>query len=264
MKICVIGNSHVGSLKRAWDKNSTNHPEVEMTFFAQRANGMAALKVRGKHLVPSTDALASAIKFTSGGLNHIVPADYDAFLIYGLRAKPNFDGGEHFFSRQAKQQAIADLTLDKLSLKILKMVRQLSAAPIYVGHDPLNAASSTRPDASLTPYQSGIARLNELVYGPLGAEMLMQPSSTIVNGKNTEASYSKDSQRLAIGCGNNDATHPEGEDKHMNVAFGEIWLAAFFERLKSPAVSVSRSRDSSLASNSGSAWAKILKRAGIQ
>jgi hypothetical protein len=266
MKICVIGNSHVGALKRAWDKMSPAHPGLELVFFAHRGNGMSALKPQGKKLVPTTDDLCAAMKFTSGGQDHIVPADYDAFLIYGLKASPNFGAGERFFSRQVRQQALDDLTHNKLSLKVLKMVRQLSEAPVYLGHEPLNSASETRPDASIAPYESGIAQLNESFYGPLGAEMLMQPPSTMVNGKNTDPSFSKDSQRLAIGTSNNDAAHPEGEDRHMNAAFGEIWLGAFIERLKSTAGSGSREQapGSSPGANGSSAWSRILKRAGIQ
>jgi hypothetical protein len=277
MKICIIGNSHVGALKRAWDTISPAYPGLEMVFFAHRGNGMAALKRQGKQLVPTSDALAAAIKFTSGGLDRIVPNDYDAFLIYGLRASPNFGDNDRFFSRQVRQQAVEDLTGNTLSLRILKMVRQLTDTRIYLGHDPLNSASADRPDASNAPYESGIAILNDCVYGPLGAEMLMQPLSTVVNGRNTDASFSQNSQRLAISTANREEKHSEGEDKHMNEAFGEIWLTAFIARLNSQAATLStvpgagrrKKRADSPANQApdtgtSSPWSKLLKRAGLQ
>jgi hypothetical protein len=272
MKICVIGNSHVGALKRAWDKLSPANPTREMVFFAHRVDGMAALKVEGNQLVPTSESLEAAMKFTSGGLDHILPKDYDVFLIYGLRANPNFDSGDRFISRQVRQQAVDDLTQNKLSLKILKMVRQLTDARIFLGHNPLSSASALVPNTSTEAYESGIAVLNELFYGPMGAEMLVQPLRTIVNGRNTDAAFSQDSQRLAISDSKGEDRHPKGEDRHMNQAFGEIWLGEFFARLESPGATLPVHRDSSRRDKPGrsptqaepsSPWRRVLKRTGF-
>lgn len=237
MKICIIGNSHVGAIKRAWDKMSPEHPKLEMIFFAHRGKGMVALKRQGKKLVPGSDDLASAMNFTSGGLGFIVPADYDAFLIYGLTAKPNFDSGDRFFSYQARFQAAKDFTHRNLSFKILKILRKLTDSKIYLGHNPLSSAVCLNSSESTAPYESGIVYLNEVIYFPLEAEMLMQPVSTIVNGQNTDASFTKGSQKLTIGTKSRKEDHADSEDKHMNQEFGEIWMSAFIARLNPPKIS---------------------------
>lgn len=233
MKICIIGNSHVGALKRGWDRISAKHPGTELTFFAHRANGMAALKVEGNSLVPKTDLLKKAIRFTSGGLERITPGDYDVLLLYGLRASPNFASRNQFISAQAARQALVDLTHGRLSSKLLGMLRPLTDRIIYIGHDPLPAASRVRSERPPADYVEGIETLNEGIYRKLGAEMIAQPVSTIVNGRQTHSDFARGSKRLAIGDGRDDRAHPEGEDGHMNDDFGEIWLEAFLVACKS-------------------------------
>lgn len=240
MKVCIIGNSHVGALKRAWDRISKDHPGLELVFFAHRGTGMSALKSRDGQLLTDDEALASAMRFTSGGLDRIIPQDYDVFLIYGLRASPNFRNGNQYISSQAENQAAEDLTRNRLSFRILTMLRGLTDKRIFLGHDPLKAATVTRPKASPRHYQAGIEFLNERIYGPLGAEMLVQPVSTIVNGRNTHASFSLGSLRLAIGESSEGVSHPNGEELHMNDGFGEVWLVNFFTRLEESASTRSR------------------------
>lgn len=227
MKICIIGNSHVGALKRGWDRIALKHPGTEITFFAHRANGMAGLKVAGNSLVPANEVLKKAIHFTSGGLERITPADYDAFLIYGLKACPNFANRKQFISSPAARQALVDLTKGRLSFKLLGMLRPLTDRIIYIGHDPLPAAGEVRSERPATDYVDGIAALNETIYRPLGAELIAQPASTIVNGRQTGPDFGRGSKRLAIGDGRDDRAHPVGEDGHMNDDFGEIWMEAF-------------------------------------
>ncbi len=227
MKICIIGNSHVGALKRGWDRIAPKHPGTEITFFAHRANGMAGLKVAGNSLVPGNEMLKNAIHFTSGGLERITPADYDAFLIYGLKACPNFANRKQFISSPASRQALVDLTKGRLSFKLLGMLRPLTDRILYIGHDPLAAAGEVRSDGPPTSYIEGIAALNETIYRPLGAEVIAQPASSIVNGRQTHPDFGRGSKRLAIGDGRDDRAHPAGEDGHMNDDFGEIWMEAF-------------------------------------
>src|SRR5690348_13119251 len=43
LKICVVGDSHVACLKKAWDEISAGHKGVAFTFFAARGNKLGGL-----------------------------------------------------------------------------------------------------------------------------------------------------------------------------------------------------------------------------
>lgn len=235
MKICVIGNSHVGALKRGWDLIAPQHPKVEITFFAHRGDGMASVKVENGSLVPTTNELNVAISHTSGGLNRITPDDYDIFLIYGLRAKPNFVNKAQFISSQARFQALEDLTLDKLSFSLLIMLRELTDKKVYIGHDPLPAAITIKSEGNSPEYMAGIALLNKAIYKPMSAELVTQPLATIVNQRSTHPAFSQGSKRLAIGDKLDNQNHSAGESGHMNDEFGKIWLTSFLSLIGSGA-----------------------------
>ena len=66
IKLCVIGNSHTGALKRVWDKSvkAMFESKFTMLFFAQRANGLSDLKLEKQTLLPQTESLRKAFEFT--------------------------------------------------------------------------------------------------------------------------------------------------------------------------------------------------------
>ena len=79
--ICVLGNSHVGALKRAWDLMPEWHQEYNLVFFTARSNGLGGLFLIDNKLVPKTDRLKRTITYTSGGKSEIDIVEYDLFLI---------------------------------------------------------------------------------------------------------------------------------------------------------------------------------------
>ncbi len=230
MKICVIGNSHVGALKRAWDEIKGNYPQQRIIFFAQRGDGLEELAAHNGKLTPNNEELTKSLEFTSGGSKEIAPEDYDMFVIYGVGATAYFIDNNQFYSRSAMQRALHDILDPTLSFKLLKRLRSITDKKIFVGHCPLPAAkevaSNTRPNA----YIAGLKLINDIIYHPLNAELIGQPLSTIVNEKHTHPDLSKDSKRLAIGDNFDNENHPANEDMHMNDKFGEMWLREFLEK----------------------------------
>lgn len=229
MKICVIGNSHVGSLSRGWDVFKGDYPEHEITFFAQRSEGINGLIVRSGKLIPDNQALARALEFTSGGKCEVDPAEYDVFLIYGSGANINAAQNGTFYSSAALEMSISDQATGTLSFNLLKRLRTVTAKAIFVGHLPLVPAIKVSSDIKSDDYFARVELMNKLIYGPLNAELVKQPMSTVVNGGNTHPAFSKGSKALAIGdCGDN-TYHSEDDTDHMNDRFGEIWLRNFLQ-----------------------------------
>lgn len=231
MKVCILGNSHAAALKLAWTRMGPMRPDITVDFFADRGQGLQALNVDGGVLVPGNEDLRRALAFTSGGKSQIDPAAYDVILLYGLGARPNFVHAGVFYSRQARQLALADLVGGTVSFELLQKLRSISTTPIRVGHNPLRAAQTEAARHFPAAYVAGIKVLNEEVYAPLQAQMVEQPRETIVGGRFTDPRFSTGSRRLAIGERNDDGLHPANDNVHMNDAFGALWLETWLAKL---------------------------------
>lgn len=227
IKICIMGNSHVGSLKRGWDNISSEHPEKEVIFFAHRANGLSGLISKDEKLVPDNEDLAKALKFTSGGKQEIEPEAYDIFLIYALGLTINFAQSGRFYSKAVIKKSLNDFVESTLSFQLLKRLRDVTNKKIFIGHTPFEAAAPLLPDTKPADYVGKVKLMNDIIYYPLDCELVLQPLSTIVNGNNTHHDFSKNSMRLSVGDHFDNEYHPEDDNFHMNDKFGEIWLKEF-------------------------------------
>ena len=229
--ICVLGNSHVGALKRAWDLMPEWHQEYNLVFFTARSNGLGGLILIDNKLVPKTDRLKRTITYTSGGKSEIDIVEYDLFLIYGLQMEVFFVEPGKFFSSAVIKQTVLDSVKGTTSWKIMEMIRSVTNKKIYVGHNPLPIQK--KGDDRIYPpesYLSGINLMNDEVYDKCNAELIAQPADTIVNGCFTERELSKGSKRLPVGDAMDEEAHPDHDSRHMNEEFGKKWLSCFLSR----------------------------------
>ncbi|WP_198036700.1 hypothetical protein [Halomonas sp. GT] len=230
MKICVIGNSHVGALKRAWKSMPDRHSSATITFFASRGKSLEGLVADGGKLIPETEALKKSLEFTSGGKQLIDPDEYDIFLVYGLSARGLFISPKRHYSFAVLKQAAFDHVDGTLSFNLVRKIRELTEKTVFVGHNPLGAFRGVEfkvvePEA----YLFGLEVANDFVYSSIDSELVAQPSYTIVSGRFTHPSFSKGSKRLSIGDKFDDETHPENDYGHMNDEFGAAWLTSFLD-----------------------------------
>ena len=229
MKICVLGNSHVGSLKRGWDTIKGDYPQHEITFFAQRSDGLEGLIAHDGKLIADNEKLAKALEFTSGGKKAIDPQEHDIFLIYGAGLTINLVAHDQFYSKAVIESSLNDLVSNTLSFSLLKRLRASTDKRIFIGHLPLLPAIEVVSAAFPVEYIARADLINEVTYHPLNAVLVRQPSSTIVNGKNTDPLFSKGSKALAVGDSGDNVLHAESDSDHMNDKFGEIWLEEFLQ-----------------------------------
>lgn len=225
-RICVIGDSHAASLKRAWEEMAALHEEFELRFFCARGLELSGMVVDELRLVPNGDSLAQTIRFTSGE-GQVDPKEYDIFLLYGLGCHPYFQQTDVFHSQSTLTVALRDFAKSTLSFELLLRLRAITAKDIYVGHQPLEAA---KPDASpeeVSVYSSSIRRMNEILYRPLRATIVSQPLETVAGARFTLAGFSKGSRRLAVGDGLDNEAHPDDDHVHMNDDYGSRWLTKF-------------------------------------
>ncbi|MCP1470662.1 hypothetical protein J3E64_002350 [Sphingobium sp. OAS761] len=231
MRIAVIGNSHIGSLKRGAAMLPIDEIEHDLVFFGARSHSLRELVVEGRALVPTSEIVANAIAFTSGGEMKIDVDHYDAFLLYGMEARPFLPPEDHFYSSAVIARTLKDLFEGTLSHATLLKLRAITDKPIYLGHNPMKAAPRTSGSQSTKPYERGLTMLNDAIYSPMGAALLPQPLETVVNGNASNIIYSQGSKSLAIGDGHDDALHPDMDLNHMNDEFGSMWLRDWFAKL---------------------------------
>lgn len=233
-RICVIGNSHIASLKGGWNIiGAGKPPRLEITFFGHRANRLDGLEVVDGLLRPDNEDLERSLAFTSGGATSIDPGRYDHILLYGMGALPWILPTDVVYSHEVLKRAAGDLSSDTLSMRTLNKLRRIYDGPVHLGHEPLPALEPVG-EGTAAAYVNGMERLNALVYGPINARLWTQPVETIVNGQNTSLSYSAGSKRLAVGANRGDDPHGDDDRIHMNHHFGALWLQAFLEGLGYP------------------------------
>lgn len=229
-KICILGNSHVACLKHGWTKIAERYPDFRVSFFAEAGNeGLGTVYLDGRQLTAKGDYARNAFAVTHGK-DRLDIDDYDVFLIFGARAQ-TFWPTDVFYSAACLDAAFDDLTLGTPAKRVLTCLAEVTDAPIYVGHTPLLAAREIRDRTVSDAYLAGIELLNDRYYSKLGAKMLGQPLSTIVNGCNTAPEYSWGVPKLSAVNGVDNARQAATDNSHMDAAYGALWLEAFFDTL---------------------------------
>lgn len=228
MKIAILGDSHVAALRLGWEQIADEYPEVDVSFFAQRRDGLKDLEVQPGRLVPRSEALREAFRFTSGGLEEVQIDVYDAVLVHGLCAMPYFMNPDAVYSEQAVDQALQDTRVGRLSQDVVEKVHQAGGRRIYVGHDPLPLKRQSAAHWPRSFYKEGLRLLNRRFYTRFGARMIPQPRETMGPRCFSLEPFTQDARRLAIGDEMDNAVQPKGDVwRHMNADFGALWLRNF-------------------------------------
>lgn len=231
LHIAVIGNSHVGAIKSAWDKIEHKYPQIKLTFFAARSRNMEFVRIEKGKLVPYRSRTESSMEFTSGGKKVIDPDEYDAFLLYGLRARPYMPDLTQHFSEQAHAAALADLRKSQALLRLLKLTRRITKKPIFLGEHPLPIAHESASnkgrmykEKGVHDYHFGASLSARFFKDQYNATLIMQPAETIERNQFTAEIYAKESERLQIGRENDTLVDGPEDLVHMNSEYGKLWL----------------------------------------
>lgn len=229
MNICVIGNSHVGAIKLAWDELYCDYEKLSVSFFACGGSGMKDMIVSDGRLKAGNERLRKRIEFTSGGESEVEPEKYDAFLIYGLGlALTPFDDFT-FYTKAVKEAARKDRINRSLNFNIFNMMCAITDKPIFVAHNPFpSQLLSKGKKVDSIRLQEEIAWYEE--FFKERACFLSQPEETIHEGKYTKVEYSKGSRKLETGDGDDNELHPDEDFSHMNKEYGKIWLRKFLDK----------------------------------
>jgi len=239
LNICVLGNSHAGSLKLGWNLIEQDYPGIKITFFAARACGLEQLSVRKGMLVPTNAHLKKSLSHTSGGHEAIDLSLFDICLIYGLRFsfpyKLEIGRTTHYLSKAAYECSIHDTISSALSIQVLKKVRCLSKIPVYIGHNPLTARNRNSFLKEAISYPEFVAAVNRILIADQ-AVLLAQPEETITENIYTKAEYKSGAVCLDVGDKSANQPYASEDNVHMNDEFGRIYLQHFIQQIPMSAV----------------------------
>jgi hypothetical protein len=232
MNICVIGNSHVGAIKRGWDEINSDFSNVSVTFYCARGHGLNSLySLDDKVLVSDDPIVTESLKYTSKKDGTIKLRDYDAIFIYGLGLKSQSINFGSYFSKGFMDIFSKKAILSSLNFKVVKLVARITDSPIYVGANPLpplfNKFNESIEIKNLD-YMAWVNYFSELFLST--TKLIPQPVETIINNTNTIGKYSVGSKKIQLNSkeekefSGNNIHHNQNDIEHMNDDYGVIYM----------------------------------------
>ncbi|HEY0293123.1 MAG TPA: hypothetical protein VGC51_12465 [Hansschlegelia sp.] len=243
-RICLIGDSHIAALRLGWQRIRARYPHVEIDFFGGAGSKMKKLRSdkRGA-LVPASEALRQDILLTSGGLDRIVLADYDAFALVGMgfglirlfhlsKFQRTIDmiatvQPPHLISNEVFQRACMTSLRNCRAVQIAREIRTQSKRPIVLIRQPYYSQEVLRErdrsvwnDAAVAgpKLEAEMERFIAVLEQKRGIKVAPYPEETRVERYFTAPAYASGSIRMLAGF---DTLHEVGEYRHMNPLFGE-------------------------------------------
>lgn len=230
MRICIIGNSHTGSLKLAWDKGlSKKYPEVKLVFFGSLTKGIETLVADGQSLKSPYQNTKADFKITSNGQEQIELPSFDYCLLHGLSPRPIAymmficSSKEVFYSQQAL--FLANPFHQSIAYRLVNKIRKVSEIPIICSPSP-NTLNAPKEDKFDKLVFKEVCSMIELAHKRINAIYLPAPSSTISCTYFTDPKYGKGPKNLLFRSGGNLESSDlfENDFVHMNEEFGKRLL----------------------------------------
>ena len=242
MNILIIGNSHVGSLKRAWDNIANSVDDCEIHFIAARWRLLAELKLNDNVFYTNNDQLSKSMAFTLGATRYdMTETPPDVILFYGMRMSLPIDlikaTTEKRFSSAFLDRAKQELFSDWGWQLVSQITRKLNTSnqPVFVSMPLPSSGEADFSDFDRSSYCE-IANLVQVFQNrylnELGLVYALQPYETFNPEQMiTFKKFSVGSKRLAIGDAADNASHPVEDYLHMNDDFGELFLRSFIQNV---------------------------------
>jgi hypothetical protein len=252
--VCVLGNSHTGAFKTAWTNRTPSvAPGFRLTFFAASNFNLENLICEDGKLVPGLGDIAEKFRITSGGLDTIDIALYDAIVLIGgefgihtqelcdqIGTVRHLEAGpvERLVSEDCYAALIEAGLESSLAISLLDKIRAISGLPILICPKPFLSESALGKkairrnpklsDHALFAFVVAKAKaIAETVASRRRAEVLWQDPATVGIPGFTRAALSIGAARLNE---RKEAAH-KPDERHMNEEFGFVSLMGVLRRL---------------------------------
>ncbi|MCA6215761.1 hypothetical protein KGA65_04295 [Ideonella sp. B7] len=232
MKVGVIGNSHLASLKKGWEALAVANPSVALTFWGAPGNDLGTLARSGTALVSPSEQVRRMLAFTSGVGEEIQVPDHDVVLLYGLDLRIPFLPLD--LSEQVRQQTCVDCLDASLNLRLAREIQGISGRiPIYIAPRPMGAFVAKHKLS--TPHESyaEVVRRFQRIAAQVALKFQAQPQETLTYDWFTQEHFARNSVDLAGPDGADLAKVRHRVDHHhMNGDYGRLWLEGFLPQLR--------------------------------
>lgn len=249
MRVCFIGDSHLGHIKTVWDERQGSHPDWQVGFRVERTYGTEPL------VIHDGDQHTRFEDITLAFSPDVDVRNWDAFVVFGMhysaaaiaKVYPKFRSDAHaaspkayVLSEAAFEEGIMDLLRATKAGRVLATLQALSAKPILYVQQPnplawvrqrtepkmrhfgrLSEAGDHRSLSQL--HGAGLDELEER-----GIAVLRQPAET-----KEDEFFTQDRYGLADPADTSeDSSFSKGDYFHMNAEYGRLvmdqlepWLA---------------------------------------
>ena len=254
-RICVLGDSHLGMVKRAM-ADLPKESGIEVTYFGARVDLWTGLSVRGREVSSSDQPLTEKFYLSSGGKTSIRVDEYDCFLIVGLDlsilpfAFLSIRFASDSMQADSKKIRLSDACFSaagygilktKVAVQVLGHLRSLSNRPIFLipAPNPAEGASAEILPPWLQPYyvigRSADAWAIRNHFKAACAQLERDFESIVVDLPEQAAATGlinhQDYSRLARNAGNYTEEEIIGRVNHANVRYAQLVLPTVLEAM---------------------------------
>ncbi len=250
--MCVVGDSHVGALKLAFERKSDPALGWHVDFFGAAHDGIGRVALSGGTLFATEETVREAFLATSGGTEGIDVAAYDGFLVvsgglsFGILVRricsthlPAALGDrERFPISLPCLEACLMQSMDRgAAMRVSRLVRSVSAVPVLFVPAPRPAAAiRDHPDPDVRNIMAAPVlgflrpaydRVLHTLSEAAGIGVLAQPPETVEDLYYTRDRYRENGVNVR-----GRRKDPRTNYGHMNGDYGALVLAAAIQALE--------------------------------
>ncbi len=252
--ILLLGDSHLATIKLAYDAAHTNYPETSVSFLGLRGKHINALNIHNGKLWVQNAAARKMI--FSNRASPVIPldlAEFDQFALFGMglnvfrivQMYKNYRSDEHRFqdeqafvvSRECFGRASDGYLRMSKAVRLGELLATQLRKPVFLCPQPMPTKSLLQGE-EFSHLSLGVKAGDEdslarsfqdfaTTYKFENIELLPQPPETLHSSMFTQEVFSHGSVRLTKEF---DRTHPGDDHAHMNAAYGALVLKNLFAR----------------------------------
>lgn len=245
-RVCVIGNSHLIMIQKAWASQTARRTADEVVFFGALIRHFSDLSAEpDRGVLAASGALQRFFERSAGGRSEIDPGEYDRFVLVGMRigvieiyralrsVVPSAyaaGAGEtrSLLSDDLFRQWVREFFESSTGFEVLRMLCELTEKPVTLVPQPHVAEKflSTQNGRHLPPPDDSLYAYVDEVYRDAisqnatqaGAQVLFQRDETLVNPGLSSSDY------LYGAVSFSGKSFGADDVGHMNADFGRLVL----------------------------------------
>ncbi len=231
-RICVVGDSHLGALKRAVDAGAVANEGYEVEFYGAPGPYFRGLRLVKGQIRPDKFALDVVRMVTQNGRTVLDPGDFDAILFYGARlASAHFmreflhrkHAPEDYASHAVRAAVLSHLIQSARFARIAFAFAADEKTQVFYASAPFPTQGVNVPLLAETPMaaqatvqdRDALWQEIEAIFAKENVVFLRQPEETVVDGALTQSAYGVEEAQA------------KDDAWHKNSAYGETVLQQF-------------------------------------